>query len=720
MPSGEYLGQEEFQVALRPARVAYLVAADSDSGFRRAVQEATSRWGGRSEPIIPVQADGLIEPFWTQVFRCANVDGLVNVDIEIGLEGAISQDLGLPIVRLDLIDHSGPGQFTCHPSAVAAQAAGFSSGFEFKYGASTAGTAWQWIGADERLDLWTVAAGGCLVEQLVNEEVALGQPVRLTRDPLEIARAQIGNTTLVDRTIQQFAERWVRPVTSMSTMVWICGRENQLLECLLYWNRRALQPLRFASIPMILLPEWDLHHWLHFPNQVTSMFDGRPNTFEPDAMFVSLDVSHERLAEIAESWGMVVSAEEPRATIQSPPPPVRTKPYTYRTDLDPTPHLLFERRFGVTAKMPAQIFRNRTSVTFNSPVAFHHGGRVMASLSSEALGDLPRRQSVAMLVENNATWRDDAIEFATVTLPEYTFNLRIPSHKEVAAVLLQDCTNEWSLSDKGKIGESILAMPGGTEVRSPGVYAAAKQLTTKRTQHQIDELQAMEQSGEAFDPSVFAEQHGGGRLERMNLWAGNLSNVAAEFRVPALEQLVAWKWCERGFRLKCSQCLLTSFVPMREVTADAVCPGCGSRQHYDQSRTNLNVYYRLNSLIDRAVDQGVLPHLLAMEALFEHFGGAGYVLPGVNLEFSDGARAEVDLYGVLGAKVLSGEVKTSATEFTIAQVNRDIELAVRLDADVHVMACLEVPPEAVVEQARQLAEGSDIELLDFGPDELQP
>ena len=69
-----------FTVTVRPARAACLIAESSRDGFRRAVQETCTRWGGLTEPIIPVPEDGTIGPNYQQVIELSHVDGLVNVD----------------------------------------------------------------------------------------------------------------------------------------------------------------------------------------------------------------------------------------------------------------------------------------------------------------------------------------------------------------------------------------------------------------------------------------------------------------------------------------------------------------------------------------------------------------------------------------------------------------------------------------------------------------
>jgi hypothetical protein len=132
-----------------------------------------------------------------------------------------------------------------------------------------------------------------------------------------------------------------------------------------------------------------------------------------------------------------------------------------------------------------------------------------------------------------------------------------------------------------------------------------------------------------------------------------------------------------------------------------MCPGCSSPASYETGSA-LSVYYRLNSHLDLLSDQGVLPHLLTIAAL-ERQGRRSYFLPGIDVWFGadDKDHAEVDIFGVRDGQVLAGEVKTSASEFTLDQITRDIALSSRLEADIHVLAATDVIPKRTVEKAEQ-------------------
>ncbi len=239
-----------------PARVAYLIQIGSEQGFRRAAEEACTRWGGATEPIVPVRTKGRIDRFWSQVVELSNVDGLVNIDV--GREDAkVAADrLGMACVELRDIDRSGAGQFTCNPAAVADPS-----------------PLPPWVYGDPSLDLWAVGAGRSLPNQAIVDVRSLNHHLVPTNFPDQLARSQISGRTAIDRTVSQFGEWSQAPGTwPHAAIVWVCGR-RAFRDCVMYWNCRALRSLSFFPVPMLLIPEYEIDHWTHFGAQVLSLFE---------------------------------------------------------------------------------------------------------------------------------------------------------------------------------------------------------------------------------------------------------------------------------------------------------------------------------------------------------------------------------------------------------------------------------------------------------------
>jgi hypothetical protein len=64
-----------------------------------------------------------------------------------------------------------------------------------------------------------------------------------------------------------------------------------------------------------------------------------------------------------------------------------------------------------------------------------------------------------------------------------------------------------------------------------------------------------------------------------------------------------------------------TFVALNDVAprGPATCEGCGSRQNYSCGKSEISIFYRLDSLVDLARDQGIIPHLITIAELILGF-----------------------------------------------------------------------------------------------------
>jgi len=100
----------------RPSGAVYLLREGSHSGFRRPVQEASTRRNSITEPIVPVSPDGHGEHSAQRLVKIAHVDGAVNVDLPKIEVATAAANLSLPWVPLAQIDTTGPVTWTCRPA----------------------------------------------------------------------------------------------------------------------------------------------------------------------------------------------------------------------------------------------------------------------------------------------------------------------------------------------------------------------------------------------------------------------------------------------------------------------------------------------------------------------------------------------------------------------------------------------------------------------------
>jgi hypothetical protein len=699
----DYLGQVAMRAAVLPARAVYLISDGSRSGLRRAVQEACTRWGGMTEPIVPVPPGGQIADWWLQVAALSGANNAVNVDVPDDDAADAARQLGVDLIPLAQIDRAGTVMFSTHPGNIG-------------FAAPTSQNDWM---ACEDGHLWEVVAAGDLTPEhiaAVQPTPDLVQPVRPRTDD-QVARAQVHRDTLLDRTVVQFAENTTRGgPSSFPAIVWVTAPDD-LEECLFFWNLRALRPLRYSTVPMILLPVGQVQHWLYFPRQLASVLE-RPDEFTPDVALCSLNVDASVLDETAGLLDLHLSEEKIRSGHRYPTPPLRQAPFTYRTGIDVRHWLVYERSYGQPADIDAHLFKDITTVRFTSPVSFRGAGAVLVHLSGAPFDALPERPSVARLVTTGAIWNGGSIQLHTTAMDEYRFELHVPDLPEAVKVMLAEVSSGHALSDKGQLGTALQHSSDIAALLEPGIYEAISELRTPRTKELYRELKDLRAAGAVDEDLVSLAEQWGGRRERRYLSIDKIHRVDRAIAPQVMERLCELGWAERGLELHCPACGIRSLVAFADTTGQGSCNSCGTAARYTTG-TALTVYYRLNSIIDRAADQGVVPHLLTIAHLTQQHAQSWF-LPGANVDFGDGRPAEVDIFGVHRRQVLSGEVKAQAADFTHDQIDRDVELSKRLGADVHLLAAVDDIPRQTELYAQKRCEARGITLVVLGPAELRP
>lgn len=655
------------RVAVVPSRVGYLIAAGSSDGFRRAVREASTRWAGQTEPIIPVLRRRGLAPAWRQMLEFAKVDCLVNVDAPAEVAARAGSSMSLPVISIKNIDRSGPSRWTTHPANVA-DLSQRSNGSTMACASDAA--------------LWQIAAGGDLSEESFAEVKSTGF-TRRPRTEDEVGRAQLGNSTLLDRGVEQFGEHQATNGPGPSpAFLWIT-RPNSVKDCVWFWNCRSLRPLTFDRLPMHLLPHRGLDAWVGFGDQLQATLE-RAADIEPDLIVCSLSVDDAELASIVEQLGLRPSIKKLRTAQRFPPPPVRSAPFTYKLGIDPREFVLFAREYGRTTDAVVHVGGPRTILRVESPVRFTGSGYALVRLSSAAFEHIPRVPATATTFMRNATWVGSALQIATNATSPYQLEFRVPTLQEATWTVLNANTSSASLSDKGRLAHRLKeTIDDGTIELDESAFDFLAALMTPRSKELQKELERVKATGAEDTELLELATMWGGRSQRRHRSVNELKGVVGKRAYDLSEGLAAAGWVERGLEIRCTECSIRSFVALGKVQSAADCPACSSRQEFTKG-PGLAVQYRLNGLVDRALDQGVVPHLMANAALQARDARTDLLL-GVDVEFGPTA-AEVDLFGVHGGLVVSGEVKTSPAEFTPTQLERDVDISKRLGADWHLIA----------------------------------
>ena len=541
------IGQSTFGVRVLPARAGYLTKANDMSGVVEAIREASTRWAGFAEPIIPVTESGTIDNWWYKTLEFADVSGFVNVNIDPDVAERVAKPFGLGVVHLADIDTSGRTQFSIHPADLRQTRPEFAS--QAAVLARADGALWE-----------KTAAGDLTADQEAEcvEETPLVQRPRATD---EIGRAQLSETCWLDVGAAHFAEhRIVGGPMAAPAIVWVT-QPDSVEDCVYFWNLRALRSRRFRPAPMLLVPADQIFHWNGF-GEILAGCLARPETVEPDVVLSSMSVEADQLDEIARLLGLIKSTEEPRSGMRFPPPPPKRAPFTYRWRIAPHSYVLFQRRYGETAQTLVQVYRDSTVVEVESPVQFTGGGRVLVRLSSSAFDGLPKRPTTASLVMKDASWSEDELEYATHAQNRYRLELRVPTLPEATWALLKNQDAQARLSDKGQLASRLNELGAVEVLLHDSVIKVIDLLCTPRSTSLLRDLKQL--LPEDYPPERLEQlaSEFGGRAERRYRSLSHIRGEAGNRGGEAAELLCSRSWAERGLKIKCDRCGMASFVPL--------------------------------------------------------------------------------------------------------------------------------------------------------------
>ncbi len=652
---------------------------------------------------MPVTTRGGIGARWQGLVEASNVDAAVNVNLEPAAAVRTARAIRLPLVELANIDRPGPASRTIHPFVLPYQ--------------DVLGPR---ISAHDA-DLWEVVSAGCVTED--HERIWGPTPFGFIREsrPDQLVRASLRGDTLLDRGCRELGEVWAQDRFSpLPAVIWVTHR-NSYRDCLAFWNLRALRPLDGYTAPMLLIAAGQIEHWIGFADEFRYHLQ-RPVDLNPDVILLSLSIASEKLEPLGTALGLQESAGEERYH-RSNPSANRSAPFSFAVGKPESISraVRYHRKYGASVDVEGQFYDGLGTLRFTSPISWNGWGRVIFRLSSPALDVLPKHPRVAETVVPSGDWAGNELRFAADTARHYVRRITLPTLADATQQILRSTSSSYSLSDKGKLG---LSMASDAEcLLARGAYEVAIALMTPRSSRLVKELKELTKGGRLSDNLAEVAGRWGGRSQRRYLTidkiAARYPDQERSYLTSAAEALCAAGWAERGLELRCDVCGLASFLPLSETSPRAACPACQAWGLYSTGGRGPEIFYRLNALADRAADQGGLPPLLVI-AVLQRQDPRTYLIPGVDLRFSDGTSREIDLFGISVGRLVGGEVKTSAEQFTRDQVVRDVELSARLGADCHIAASVDLMSDEVRQRIISITEQAGMTSLILDAGDLRP
>jgi hypothetical protein len=675
--SGGYLETANATVVWRPLRLAYLVRRGSRDDIRDAITYASTEWGGFSHPIVAPDRRGRIDRIQLEIARMLKPDLLLN--IAVARTDEVERVAGL------IGAQPVPGReatFGLHPLAI--ESAG-----DLRARTMIVPTRSRPLGEVVALgnippiqyDDWAAVIGSIEpIRQpvdLVDGQLDVPSPIGMTRGGAVTVShsAWFGAPVIVDC--------W--PMTPAKA-VWL-------------WNLRAAAVPGFdgVSTRVIWVREGDLDD----PAVQARLREAcLLSITDPDLILNGPDPDH--LHAVAASMGMRLmpgTNTTSRLEFGRLSRDLVTRPLQYRLNGHPATWLLGDRRYGTAMRLPVPATKPKTVFRVDNPLRFRPRTGGYLRVSVEGIDELrwPQRDSVARLIEQNATYRDGALGFVITSEASWTFNLAVPEPDAVATAIIAGRGWRWSVSDKGQYAQGLAAAAGphlaalGSELtlRFAGALTG---LRRRKAEQLLRRLRAPETDADrlrVIERVVAREQR----------WR-TLGDVAAELSTPTdriskkdllsvASGLLEAGLVVRAFRMTCRACGLPWHV--RLVGADDVvrCPGCSRAQVLSgPGQEEPEFSYALNSLFDRALDQDCVSHLLA-DLVLRRDQGVTWSIPGANLVGPDGHQREVDLLGISHEKLFIAELKTRSADFRRSFVKDLAALAREINADVLVLGSVD-------------------------------
>lgn len=677
-----FVAQSVAQVTVRPRKLGYLIQAGSRSHVRRAIRYASTEWGGIGHPIVPVRQNRRIDPGWWQMLDDLHPEILIDyVGIGDILRHELRQRVGAEVVEERMLRWDEPGihtLVTVLPGSLRGRTL---------------------LVAPPEATIITEAAVGVLPSdpdnvRLWSECGATHSVIASSQDLLD-AQLDVPSPLWVTR--RQY-RTYVSTVLGAPVIVY-CDPRPGLSSVVRFWNVRAAGAA-VGGVHVLWLPADRLEDQ-GVGERLRGLCLAKVQTL-PDLLLLGPD--EDSLDRAAQAIGFNHdTGSKSSISFSSTGRDLSKTPLSYwRGSYDPRGFVLGDRSEGVQVSVPLTVTRPSAVLHFQSPIPFNPtiSGKLRVDIDQVEPITWPRRETTARLIADQAEWTRGGLGFVFAPTTIYRIPLRVPDAAAVLTACLGDAGWTWSVSDKGRYAGALLGAVGD---RSS--VAALRDPLCLRVIRALASLSSRK-AGQLFranlPPSVTDQQIAEAvatvipalvpRWLTSNEISSALSSVGPTVKratvVVALNQLIGDQLVARAFRFECSNCGLTTYIPLDRSADRVTCDGCTVQSALRGTAGEPDLTYGLNSLLDRAADQDCHGHLPVQDWMRDNLEVI-WSVPGADLMSAAGTNREIDVLAISRSEVLISEVKSSVGGFPDPVVLSAAQLASDLKADHLVLAALD-------------------------------
>lgn len=405
----------------------------------------------------------------------------------------------------------------------------------------------------------------------------------------------------------------------------------------------------------------------------------------------------------------------------------RTLEYLY-TGSPPVPLSLLQGVPNPVEPTNVALTFGENEVSFVPPASFENrfAGTAVVDLQSDLWERYPRSADVATSIRPAAWWTQYGLSFLVSAPTRSTYlNLSLPSEWQALRLHFGSLGYDIAQSQNGRYADAVVRLLGGLRgasvLASQMAYRVLEKLTlpsTKKIAQRIlkdVKVTDVEELIRALrEPEVVEELKNVCKTFRQLY--DSLRHDSPDFKekdlLPLLNELSAAGVVRRGFFLACPHCGTPNWHSLEELREHLICPGCSHKFHLPVERPygEIRWEYRLNSLVNRAMDQDSLPAILALHHIQKSRSIFG-ATPGVELQpkRQNDVAAEFDFVFVWESKVCAGECKAGT------EIGEKDKKAARVAADLGVAEYFFCTPQNFSAESQLSIAGLAEELKDRMP-----
>jgi hypothetical protein len=303
----------------------------------------------------------------------------------------------------------------------------------------------------------------------------------------------------------------------------------------------------------------------------------------------------------------------------------------------------------------------------------------------------PVTPAVARQVHHHA-FADGGVSILTDAIERWNFDVRLPSAWDALHAWAGDHGYAVRFSSAGRYANALLERIGGLdglhvfadELRIRVLKLLTPESRLKLTQRLTAGVAERRAAGERELADELSKRIAGIGLfleveARASEDLGSELHVQRPRILEALAPLVEASLVQRGQTTTCPRCSYAAFIGLGELREEVACRAC--REQYvlpvaaGGGRREPAVSYRLDGLMARVMDQGLLPVILTLRRLMPPDEARDLYFAWPGLEFERGEEVmEVDLLTSDGENVVAAEVKSDAAGLDREQLDRLLEL----------------------------------------------